>query len=195
MSTSNDSYHHGSLREALIKAGMDVLVGPDGEQPSLRALARDIGVSPTAVYRHFPNKDALNNALGLEGLKLLGAQQRAAAERVGGGETGFAETGRAYVRFALGNPALFRLMYLQGKPVDRGADIDPARKLLTVNTRALSASEREAERMALQAWSLAHGIAMLMLHGRIPAEDDLIDYLLDMESLFPHQGSSSEKSP
>lgn len=175
--------------------GMAALEGPDGELPSLRALAREIGVSPTAVYRHFPNKQALTDALAFEGFKMLGQEQRESGDRVGGGEEGFAETGRAYVRFALAHPALFRLMYTQGSPVDRIQNPHPARRLLNDNTRALAGSEEAAERMALQAWSLAHGIAMLMLDGRIPAENDLINDLLDMATVFPNYGSNRDRSP
>ncbi|WP_370188449.1 TetR/AcrR family transcriptional regulator [Qipengyuania sp.] len=185
MSTSNEAYHHGNLRDALIAAGLNALEGPQGKAPSLRELAREVGVSATAVYRHFPDKQALDKALANEGLKLLGSQQAAAAKMAGGGAAGFAETGRTYVRFALAHPALFRLMFTQGHPVDANDGPDDARALLTANTQALTSDRERAETMALQAWSIAHGIAMLMLDGRIPADDALIDRLLDTENLFP----------
>ena len=188
VSTSNEAYHHGNLRDALLAAGLEALEGPDGKAPSLRELARSVGVSATAVYRHFPDKQALDNALALEGLRLLGRDQLYAAERVGGGSAGFAETGRTYVRFALAHPALFRLMFTQGHPIEDSDARDPARELLTANTRALASDPERAERLALQAWSIAHGIAMLMLDGRIPADDQLIVDLLDTGSLFPKEG-------
>lgn len=184
VSTSNETYHHGALRKALIEAGLNALKGAEGKQVSLRALARDVGVSPTAVYRHFPDKDALMKGLALEGLKRLGEAQKAAAEAAGGGTAGFAETGRAYVRFALANPALFRLVFTQGHPLEHTDETDPARNLLLENTLALTGDTARAERLALQAWSVAHGIAMLMLDGRIPADDALIEELLDTNSLF-----------
>ena len=162
----------------------------------MRELARRVGVSATAVYRHFPDKQALNRALAREGSKLLGIAQKEAADTTHDLSTKFALTGRAYVRFALAHPVLFRLMFTQGEPVELGdEDPDPARELLTELTCELSATREEAERLALQAWSIAHGIAMLMLDGRIPADDVLIDRLLDTGSLFPVQGSSSEESP
>ena len=68
MSTSESAYHHGSLRTALIGAGLASLEGGAGAALSLRELARNVGVSPAAVYRHFPNKDALLAALAEEGL-------------------------------------------------------------------------------------------------------------------------------
>ncbi len=162
----------------------------------MRELARTVGVSPAAVYRHFPNKDALLSALGTEGLRILGATQRELYEAAGGGSAGFAETGRAYVRFALAHPALFRLIFTHGDGDRFGPrKDDPARNMLDQATAQLTGGGPAAERLALQAWAIAHGIAMLMLDGRLPAEDALIERLLDTHSLFPLHGSSSEESP
>ena len=190
MSTSPSKYHHGDLRSALVEAGISALDGAGGEALSLRALARTVGVSPTAVYRHFPDKQALLDALANEGLRKLGAAQQAAMDRAGGGAAGFSETGREYVRFALAHPALFRLVFSQGD-VDRfQSDApDPARDLLYASTRRITGGdEREADRLALQAWAIAHGVAMLMLDGRIKASEDTICRLINAETLFPRSG-------
>ncbi len=196
MSTSESAYHHGSLREALLTLALGALDGPAGALPSLRELSRAAGVSPTAVYRHFPNKEALLAAIGAEGLRLLGAAQLAAYEKAGGGAAGFAETGRAYVRFALAHPALFRLVFAHGDAGRFHSDEgDPARELLEKCTAEMAGNGPDAERLALQAWAIAHGLAMLMLDQRIPADDELIDRLLDTGSLFPVQGRRSEESP
>lgn len=184
------------MREALLAAALDALEGQSGTLPSLRELARVVGVSPAAVYRHFPGKEALLGAIGTEGMRLLGEAQQHAYDSAGGGAAGFAETGRAYVRFALAHPALFRLVFAHG---DAGrlasTEADPARALLERSTAELTGGGPAAERMALQAWAIAHGIAMLMLDQRLPAEDALIDRLLDTGSLFPVQGIRSEESP
>src|SRR6476469_1040818 len=95
------TYHHGDLRRALIDAGLELLESRDAEALSLREVARSVGVSATAVYRHFPDKNALLDALAAEGLGRLAAAQHKAADASGGGEAGFAATGAAYVRFAL----------------------------------------------------------------------------------------------
>ena len=196
MSTSQSTYHHGSLRAALIEAGIAALEGSEGAQFSLRELARKVGVSPAAVYRHFPNKEALLAELSREGLRILGTAQREAYEAAGGGAQGFAETGRAYVRFALAHPALFRLIFAHGDPGHSGKqESDPARDMLEQATSELTGGGPAAERLATQAWAIAHGIAMLMLDRRLPADDALIDRLLDTASLFPLQGSSSDESP
>jgi AcrR family transcriptional regulator len=104
-------YHHGDLRAALIEQGMALLAQRDADSLSLREVARAAGVSATSVYRHFPDKEALFTALAMEGLAQLGAAQKAAGQAAGGGKQAFAATGRAYVRFALANPALFRLIF------------------------------------------------------------------------------------
>lgn len=198
VSTSTAAYHHGNLHDALLAAGLAALEGPDGKPPSLRELARVVGVSPTAVYRHFPDKKALTDALASEGLKMLYAAQKAASDATGGGSGAFAATGRAYVRFALAHPALFRFMFTLGDPILHGPENDQAQALLAANTLAITGDREQAERLALQAWAIAHGVAMLMLDGRIPADEALIDHLIDRNSLFPgdaRQGSSSEESP
>ncbi len=53
------SYHHGDLRSALVEEGLRLLAASDAEHLSLREIARNAGVSATAVYRHFPDKEAL----------------------------------------------------------------------------------------------------------------------------------------
>jgi len=195
VSTLESTYHHGSLRDALIEAGLTALEDAGGLDLSLRELARTVGVSPTAVYRHFPNKDALLGALAHEGLAMLGLAQRTAYDKAGGGAKGFVETGRAYVRFALAHPALFRLVFAHGEPM--GDKSDPASQLLHDTTVELTGADGPAaQRLALQAWSLGHGIAMLMLDKRLPADDALIDRLIDTGSFLPlGQGRSSEESP
>jgi AcrR family transcriptional regulator len=172
-------YHHGDLRAALIAEGLRRLAERDAESLSLREIARGVGVSPTSVYRHFPDKDALLTALALEGLAQLGAAQREAGEAAGGGTAGFAATGRAYVRFALANPALFRLIFASPALAAAGPDDmlhSEARTLLQANAAALAAKDGgEAAVHAVQAWALVHGLAMLMLDGQVPIDESLID--------------------
>ena len=103
------AYHHGDLRAAVIAAGLKRLEAGDDGELGLRALARDVGVSATALYRHFPDKEALLDALADEGLRRLGARQAQAWLKAGGGRNGFKATGTTYVRFAHDEPALFRL--------------------------------------------------------------------------------------
>jgi AcrR family transcriptional regulator len=172
-------YHHGGLRAALIAEGLRLLAERDAEALSLREVARAAGVSATSVYRHFPDKAALMTALAMEGLARLGAAQRAAAEAAGGGEVGFAATGRAYVRFALANPALFRLIFASPALAQHKAagPLDSEAGALLHDHAAASAARDggDAGGRAVQAWALVHGLAMLMLDGQIDPDDALID--------------------
>lgn len=176
------SYHHGDLRAALVEAGLRLVAERDAA-PGLREVARAVGVSATAVYRHFPDKDALLAALAREGLDRLGAAQAAAAEAAGGGARGFAATGKAYVRFALANPALFRMIFacVPGAPrANLTAQDDSATLLLRENAMRVAGGEGAAARVvALRAWSLVHGLALLMLDGLVEADDALVDAVLD----------------
>ncbi len=191
MSTSagptTKAYHHGNLRSALIEAGMTLLATRTIDDLSLREVARSVGVSATAVYRHFPDKRALMTAMAGEGLARLAAAQRAASEAAGGGAAGFDATGRAYVRFALANPALFRLIFANPAPPDLlsgpAETVPDAMAFLRANAAALAARLPapgvDPTVLALQAWSVAHGLAMLMLDRQIPTAEATIDAVID----------------
>ncbi|HMN71365.1 MAG TPA: TetR/AcrR family transcriptional regulator [Rhodoblastus sp.] len=176
LTDGNGSYHHGDLRAALIAEGLRLLDGQGGGELSLRAAARNVGVSATAVYRHFPDKDALLAALAEEGFRRLGEAQRAAFDAApAGGGTAFCATGAAYVRFALKNPALFRLMFSGPAMASRQSD---AATFLRANATALAPAGVDPKVFALRAWSVAHGLAMLMLDGLAPADDAMIDRVI-----------------
>ncbi|MBK6799989.1 MAG: WHG domain-containing protein [Novosphingobium sp.] len=181
------AYHHGDLRSALVEAGLEALKTTAIADLSLRQLARDVGVSATAVYRHFPDKQALMRALASEGIDQLGQFQKAAADGAVNSADAFAATGRAYVRFALAHPALFRLMFSQCEPI--GASIFgenlAARMLQDKAAVATGGNPEETRRLMIQAWSVVHGLAMLMLDQQLPADDALIDRVIDQATLFP----------
>jgi len=181
--STSKAYHHGDLRSALVSAGLTALETTAIGELSLRQLAREVGVSATAVYRHFPDKRALLAALAEEGIARLGDAQQLASDQAGGGAAGFAATGRAYVRFALANPALFRLTFTHGDHAGSPTDSSdaPSRLLRSYSDQFGSG---DAERLTLQAWAVAHGLAMLMLDGRLPHDDALIDRVLDTKTLF-----------
>ena len=173
-------YHHGDLRAALIAEGLRLLAARDADSLSLREVARGVGVSATSVYRHFPDKDALMTALAVEGLKQLGQAQVDASAAAGDDAAGFAATGRIYVRFALDHPALFRLIFASPalSAADR-KDATLAGDLLQANALRVAAKDGgEAGIRAVQAWAQVHGLAMLMLDGQIPVDQDLVDQII-----------------
>jgi AcrR family transcriptional regulator len=189
VSTSKrDSYHHGDLRAALIEAGLRLIEERGADDIGLREAARAVGVSATAIYRHFPDKGAFLRALAHEGLERLASAQRAASEAAGGGTAGFDATGRAYVRFALANPGLFRLIFssAKGDPMDWDNVSDDAMRLLRDNAVQLVAKDRgpeEAKIFALRAWAMVHGLAVLMLDGMVAPDDALIDRVVCVRDL------------
>lgn len=180
--TVKTSYHHGDLRAALIAQGLHLLAARDVEDLSLREVARGVGVSATAVYRHFSDKAALMAALAAEGLDMLSQVQHAAYDAAGGGVAGFNATGAAYVRFALLHTALFRLIFANpptGKMVELADSPDNAMRFLMENAAKLAPPGMEPRIFALQSWSVAHGLAMLIIDGQLHVDDKTIDAVID----------------
>jgi len=193
--TSNDNtvnmkprdgrYHHGDLRSALIEEGLAQLDVKAPDAVSLREIARNVGVSATAVYRHFPDKAALLDALcGVGGDRLAEAFREAMAGTSDRREA-FNEMGKAYVKFALRNPSVFRLMMTQRPPDgDRnespGATDEPFGMLSDTLNGLLppEASKTDRKIKRLQAWSMVHGLAMLMLDGQVPPDEALVDQVI-----------------
>lgn len=177
----NAPYHHGDLRAAALQMGMERLESQEQPNLGLRALARDLGVSATALYRHFPNKDALLDALALEGLNRLGSHQAEAAKAAGGGRAGFAEVGVTYVDWAVKHPALLRLIYTRIGKVNLDAD-DPSnmgeafhqlrKGIAAMMPENLAPEERTVA--TLHAWSLVHGLAMLILDGQVDYDPEMV---------------------
>ncbi len=178
-------YHHGDLRMSLIAAGMAALDAAPVEDLSLRALARAVGVSATAVYRHFPDKEALLGALALAALDRMGHDQQAAADAIpasAGPVQAFCATGAAYVRFAIAHPQAFRLIWKAVPPGDvLAGPVDAAHLAMQGLRRSVAAvlpddaSPEQQRDLALRAWGLVHGLAMLILDGQVRADDATID--------------------
>jgi AcrR family transcriptional regulator len=156
-------YHHGDLRKTILESALNVLEEAPAEGISLRELARDAGVSPMALYRHFADKDALWNAVARVGFDILGARMVAADKKAKDPRAAFTAMGVAYVAFANERPGLFRLMYA-GNPLD--APVTPTESLHA----GYAALERRIEQLAkpgeqeaalFASWSLVHGLATL----------------------------------
>ncbi|MCR2834168.1 TetR/AcrR family transcriptional regulator [Parerythrobacter lacustris] len=179
---SDEAYHHGDLRAAAIALGLEKLASQEVPDLGLRAIARELGVSATALYRHFAGKEALLEALAAEGIRQLGASQKAAAQRAGGGTAAFQATGVAYVEWAVANPALFALTFAgKTRPnlamSDADGDENEAfRQLQAGISSVLPAMAPSADRAsaAMHAWSLVHGLANLILAGQIDDDPQVI---------------------
>src|SRR5688500_4347412 len=115
---SRRSYHHGNLRRALLDEALAIIRADGVEGVTLRDIGARLGVSRTALYRHFADKRALLAAVATEGFRMLREQLIAAWEDRGRGDAAFHAMGVAYVRFAVDNPAHYRVIF--GGVVDPG---------------------------------------------------------------------------
>ena len=188
MSSEKNRYHHGDLRAALVEEGLKLIDAGPADALSLREIARNAGVSATAVYRHFPDKSALLAALCLEGHAQIAAAFKAAMASASPGMEAFNAMGRAYVEFALDHPALFRLMMtepgrgpVKAPPPTAGDGADGMQMLVNAIDSVFgdAAPDHVREARQLKAWALVHGLAMLMLDGQVPADRRLIPAVVD----------------
>ena len=170
----SETYHHGNLREALIAEGLAALAARDQAEVSLRELARRVGVSPNAAYRHFSDKEGLLAALAAEGFRRLASAGASAAAQCSDPSAALNLYGRAYVDFALDNPGLFRLMF--GGSISRNASDELAResakaleqlRLGIALEEGLPPDDPRVGIATVYAWSVVHGLAHLILDGQI----------------------------
>ena len=173
MSTSpiSGKYHHGDLRRALLDAAMDMLATHGAEGIGLRELARVVGVSAAAPYRHFDNKTALLEALAVTGFRDFALAVDAAARNVAPGER-LDAMGRAYVKFALEHGNLFRLMFSPELKRDARPTLRMAADAAFASLRLATSSEGDGRIAALKAWAQVHGLAVLLLDGQIALRAD-----------------------
>jgi AcrR family transcriptional regulator len=182
------SYHHGNLRRALLDEALVIIRSEGVEGVTLRDIGARLGVSRTALYRHFADKRALLTAVATEGFRMLREQLVAAWEEGGRGDGAFHAMGVAYVRFAVDNPAHYRVIF--GGVVDPGGK-EPeleaeARGAFDALVDAVAALQRhgvfisdDPVQMATYSWALVHGIAMLAIDGQLPEPvgvDELVRY-------------------
>lgn len=112
MKKTKRPYHHGDLRSALLEAAERALESGGGQELSLRELSRELGVSNTAPRRHFINKQALLDALALNGFERLGATlTRAIPDKSEAFDARIVKLARAYAKFAMKHSVLIELMF------------------------------------------------------------------------------------
>jgi AcrR family transcriptional regulator len=189
--TGRRGYHHGNLKEALIKAALDLIKakGPGGF--TFAEAARAAGVSPAAPYRHFRDRDELMADLARQGFERFAAFLTTAWND-GRPDifTAFGNLGKAYLAFARTEPAYYAAMFESGLPLDDYPDLrqagDRAFAILRDAAEALCQTMPKADRppammLALHVWSMSHGIASLFARGdagrrRLPmSPEDLLE--------------------
>ena len=169
--TAARPYHHGNLRSALLEAAESSLAA--GSDLSLRELARQVGVSHAAPRRHFPDKQALLDALAEDGFLRLGAELRAAIAD-GDFEARMLGFARAYVTFAVEHAALLDLMWAGKHRVEavRAASDQAFTAPLALIVEGQEAGEvvaGELEQVATVAVATLHGLAAMVNNGMLAA--------------------------
>lgn len=177
---SSQPYHHGDLREALIREGQAMVRETGLESLSLRQLAQRAGVSASALYHHFKNKNDLLCALAEEGFRKLDeAVQEAAGDTRGCTRDRTLRFVRAYVSYAAAHPEIYELMF--GRTIWKtGAPTESLRALAydTFRRYVEFASSFDARvgrgktglRIAQARWATVHGLCRLIIDG-IYADD------------------------
>lgn len=177
---SQAPYHHGDLRNALVEVGLALIEKVGAEAFSLREVAREVGVSANAAYRHFEDKGALLMAIAVRGFERLSSRMQDAmlTARPKGAVRSravarFNAAARAYVDLAREHPQLFALMFgSAGRAcfAAEGALVGPTPGVLLgrvlddlVAEKAISATAREGAE--LRVWSAVHGFASLLHSG------------------------------
>ncbi|EED32779.1 transcriptional regulator [gamma proteobacterium NOR5-3] len=168
---SQRAYHHGNLRAELLEQAIEQLRHTPAEQLSLRAVARALGVSQTAPYRHFSDKEALLAAIATRGYRELLAQL--AEARDAGGDSAAQQlrlVARAYVDFAGRQEQLFKLMFGplvqpgDEYPELRGVSRDTLLLVQAILQHGMGSGEFEEQDiiyLANASWAGIHGVATL----------------------------------
>lgn len=198
--TSKRPYHHGSLHEALVTAGMTILREGDLEKFTLRECARRAGVSHAAPKNHFTSLDDLKAEICARGFEQLISEQEVAAAPHASAEARLIAMGHAYVRFACANPAIYMMMFRDLHAFAKTAHYREASEASWAQIRAAVAAvlgpgrQPEAELRAAHAWALVHGFASLVIDGRLPPglETDAViaEALLSFARSLPGLGTA-----
>ena len=184
-------YHHGNLHRALLDEALATIRDQGVQGLTLREIGARLGVSRSALYRHFADKRALLTAVAVEGFRTLRQGLVSAWEDGGRGDAAFRAMGVAYIRFAIANPSHYRVMFsgfVNGEPRDpelategMGAFQALVDALATLQ-RDGSVRDDDTVLMARHVWALVHGVAMLGIDGQLPepgAVEQLMEYALD----------------
>jgi AcrR family transcriptional regulator len=180
-------YHHGNLREALVDACLRLIAekGPTGF--TLSEAAREAGVTPAAVYRHFEGRDDLIAEAARQGFEMFAdLLEHAWSKHQPSALAAFEATGRAYLAFSRRFPGHYVAMFESGIAVQRTPELAAAanrsREVMERAARELSAHIPEGKRpppamVWAHVWALSHGVVELFGRGTpgtrspFPAED------------------------
>lgn len=164
-------YHHGNLREALVEAGLELTRVGGAKALAMRDVTRRVGVTPTAAYRHFADRDDLIAAIRIRILTGVADRMRAAAPPDAHPRDLLRAVGLGYIGFALAEPGWFDVAFatIDAAPEASADELPAPLSMLVGALDALAASGDldPAARAGAEwpCWSAVHGFAFLALHG------------------------------
>ena len=165
------NYHHGDLPETLMNLALAHIEAEGTEKLSLRALAREAGVSPTAPYKHFPTKQCLLAALATQGFEDLANRTSQIIQETPDLRDRVVAMGLGYINFAIENPTTYQLMFgsvlgdFSEYEMLRTAAVssyDEVQKVLAEVANANSV-EVDIDQLGGVVWAFVHGFAALMI--------------------------------
>jgi AcrR family transcriptional regulator len=175
------TYHHGDLRRALVEEALRTIQASGVESLTLRGIGGKLGVSRSALYRHFSSKQALLAGVGREGFRTLRLALTSAWEEHGKGREGFEAMGAAYVRFAVAHSSHYRVMFgrfSESCSKDAGF-VQEATAAFQVLVDSLVEQQQaglvrpdDPVILARFIWSVVHGISMLAIDGQLRGLDE-----------------------
>ncbi|MBY0240506.1 MAG: TetR/AcrR family transcriptional regulator [Burkholderiaceae bacterium] len=173
------TYHVGNLAPQLLSAARAMLDDVGLAKLSLRAVTERVGVSSTAAYHHFANRAELVTHLAVQGFHEL-AQAMAERDPQAPDDEKLRQATLAYVRFARANPALYQLMF--GTELGGSAEVAELKqareasfgelKKIIAELLGKDMQSAEVRTAALAGWSYTHGLASLVIHNVLPADDE-----------------------
>jgi len=172
------NYHHGDLKNALIKAGVEILAKDGVSGLSLRKVALKVGVSHTAPYSHFVDKQALIAAISTEGFRQLYKRVSTVIDEYQTRpSTQLVEVAWTYVQFAMDDPDRFKVMFsgvLEKEKeypefvAESQRSFQLVKMIVEANQTSGKLRSGSSDLAALSAWGIIHGFVMLLLEGQIP---------------------------
>tara|TARA_R110002096_G_C14547355_1_gene718948 strand:+ start:784 stop:1407 length:624 start_codon:yes stop_codon:yes gene_type:complete len=203
------AYHHGDLPVQVQHLALDTLRAQGDAAISLRALAKQLGVSAPALYRHFSDRDTLLAELAIGGFEALRNRLRAVDQQIP--RKALIEIGLVYVKFAQEEPNLYRLMF-GGRVLPMGAHprLDAAGRSAFQVLENTVAHARQlgylkpspVSLITAAAWSLVHGLSQLTIDGHLPGAnaqpmltEGVLSLLLDGSRSDEQQQSQQDLTP
>ncbi|MEN0062252.1 MAG: TetR/AcrR family transcriptional regulator [Myxococcota bacterium] len=189
-------YHHGNLREALVRAATELVEESGAEAFTLAAASRSVGVTHAAAYKHFADRTALLHAVSSYGMQAFGDVLQAAFEQHDDPEAQYLATGRAVVSFASRRPHLYRLSFSSIRRDDLTTLSAPpegtalARFIAMIEVWQTKGwlKDGDPSHWALVLWTSAHGLAMLVASGRLDVSPTAAQELSDEVLRSVHAG-------